>query len=346
MRKTLCLILCALAVAAPALAQAETTLTLTFAGDCTLGANASWYNADSSMIAVVEREGLDYPFANARAIFEGDDLTVVNLEGVLQDSAGGKRGSRKYNFRGPTAYTQMLTGASVEACSLGNNHAEDYGSRGLKSTKAALDAAGVGWFANKDIFFFEKDGVKLALLSYWMTDFNSHRKWLKTELPRLRAEEGVDFIVVCIHDGREHQFKHTKAVTEKARAAIDMGADLVIGHHPHVIQGLEVYNDRLIVYSLGNFVFGGSREFRDNSMQTMLVQIAARFDDAGAFTGVQPTIIPMRVTGDPPRNNYQPALLGGAEAQAVIDRVQEDTPFPLPAYQEGVGAVLDPIPAF
>ena len=348
MRKLLaCLLFLALmgACAAPALAQEGTTVTLTFTGDCTLGANASWYNADTSLISVVEKNGLDYPFANLRSFFENDDLTVINLEGVLQDSASGKKSARKYNFRGPTEYVGMLTGSSIEACSLGNNHIEDFGSRGVKSTEEALTAANVGWFYNKDVFFFEKDGVKLAFLSYWMTDFNSHRKWLKSELPRLRQEEGVDFIVLCLHDGREHQFKHTKAVEEKARCAIDYGADLVIGNHPHVLQGLEEYNNRLIVYSLGNCVFGGSREFRENSMQTMLVRMSVQFGADGALESQQATLVPLRVSGEIPRNNYQPVVLGGAEAQAVIDLVQDDTAFALPAYEEGVGAVLDAIAA-
>lgn len=334
------LALCPLA----ALGQDENIqLKFTFTGDCTLGCNYSWMNAAISFVKVVEEKGYDYPFANVKEIFENDDLTVINLENVLQDSNAGRASGRKWNFRGPTDYVNMITQNSIEACSLGNNHMKDFGSRGVKSTKEALTGANIGWFIDKELFFFEKDGVKVAFLSFWESSFNSHKKWLKTELPRLKNEEDVDFIVLCLHAGTEYRFKHTKATEEKAHLAIDYGADLVVGTHPHVLEGLEVYKDRTILYSLGNFVFGGNRTFREGRIQGMLAQVTLTFDPSGEYQSQQTTLIPCQITGTMPKNNYQPFLLSGEEAQAVIDLVQQDTDFPLPAYQEGVGSVIEPI---
>ena len=326
-------------------AQAQTTtMTFTFTGDCTLGCNYSWFNADISFVKTIEREGYDYPFKNVKDIFAQDDLTVINLENVLQDTNASRKSGRKYNFRGPTDYVNMIVQNSIEACSLGNNHINDFNSRGVTSTKEALTGADIGWFIDKDIFYYEKDGVKVAFLSFWESSFNSHKKWLKTELPRLKAEEGVDFTVICLHAGTEYRFKHAKTAEEKQHYAVDCGADLVIGTHPHVLEGLEVYNDRLCFYSLGNFVFGGNRTFREGRIQSMLVQVTLTFED-GVYQSQQATLIPVQITGTMPKNNYQPFLLGGEEAQAVIDLIQDDTPFPLPAYVEGVGCVLEPVEA-
>lgn len=133
MKKVIALLLLCLA---PALALGE-TITMTFVGVCTLGCDVDWLEDERAFPNVIAREGMDYPFANVRHLFEADDLTVVNLEGVLADTNEGIMGGRKYNFRGPTAYTQMLTGASVELAVLGNNHAFDFGKSGHESTKAA-----------------------------------------------------------------------------------------------------------------------------------------------------------------------------------------------------------------
>lgn len=342
MKKTVLWLSC-LMLLCPAWALGETEMTFTFTGDCALGCNYSWVNAPISFVKVIEANDYAYPFVNVKEIFENDDLTVINLENVLQDSDAGRASGRKYNFRGPTDYVNMITQNSIEACSLGNNHIKDFGSRGLTSTKDTLTGGGVGWFIDKDVFVFEKDGVKVALLSYWESSFNSHKKWLKTELPRLKSEEGVDFIVICLHAGDEYRFKHSKSVTEKARLAIDYGADLVVGTHPHVLQGMEVYKDRTIFYSLGNFVFGGNRKYQEGRIQGMLAQVKLTFADDGAYQSQQATLIPCQITGTFPQNNYQPFLLSGGEAQAVIDLIQADTDFPLPAYEEGIGSVLPPV---
>ncbi len=318
---------------------------LSFAGDTTLGGHEGWmdYSIGTFKVMAQQQED-DYFLRYAREIFEKDDFTLVNLEGVLADSAKGLNKNTKWNFRGETAYTGILTAGSVEGVTLGNNHTMDFGKTGLESTKAALDAAGIGWCLDQDALIFEKDGIKIAFLSFSESAFDRQRKWLEAEIPRLRKEEGCQAVVVAYHGGRQYWPKHRESQTEDMRFAVDCGADLVIGHHPHVLQGMEVYKDRLIVYSLGNFCYGGNRKPRGIEYPTMVLGCGMRFDENG-FAGVQATIHPFLISGTTPRNNYQPIPAAGADARTVMDMLQEDTRFTMNPYVEGMGAVQDAVMA-
>ena len=149
MRKITCLLL--LLCLLPSFALADKTITLTFTGDITLGGEDYLRTAEDSFFAVYEREGAGYFLKNFADFFAEDDLTVVNLEGVLTDNNAlyprdkGK-GDDGYWFRGPAAYAKVLSAASVEVASLANNHAFDYGAQGFRDTIAAVEAEGLGWF--------------------------------------------------------------------------------------------------------------------------------------------------------------------------------------------------------
>ena len=149
MRKITCLLL--LFCLLPSFALADKTITLTFTGDITLGGEDYLRTAEDSFFAVYDREGAGYFLKNFADFFAEDDLTVVNLEGVLTDNNAlyprdkGK-GDDGYWFRGPAAYAKVLSAASVEVASLANNHAFDYGAQGFRDTIAAVEAEGIGWF--------------------------------------------------------------------------------------------------------------------------------------------------------------------------------------------------------
>ena len=123
-------------------ASAETTLHITFAGDCTLGSEEAMRNQASSFVSTITREGYDCPFANMQELFQNDDLTVVNLEGVLSDSNKQENKKKTFRFRGPTDYVNILTRSGIEAVNLANNHTQDFGKQGFTSTQQTLDAAG------------------------------------------------------------------------------------------------------------------------------------------------------------------------------------------------------------
>ena len=320
-------------------AQADPlTITFTFAGDCVVGAGARVYGKLGSYIDFIKTRGPEYPFAKVRDLFAGDDVTMVNLEGVLQDSADGKRSGPLYHFRGPTAYTQILTLAGIEAVNLGNNHSMDYGLRGLQSTRDALNAAGIGYCIDEDVYYYHKQGVTVAVLGFRGSGFTPRNAVAERLIPELK-QSGVQFIIVHLHSGTEYSNRHSSATQAIARRLIDIGADFIVGHHPHVLQGVEVYKNRTILYSLGNFSFGGIRGVRNAAIQTMAVRLTVVFDER--YQSQQITLYPARSAGYTQKEWYQPVLVGGKEADAIINLVQKDTAFPLQPYREGFGAVQD-----
>lgn len=325
-------------------ALADVTINISFAGDVTLGSEERKRDQESSFVSAVKAKGYDYFFANVKDFFATDDLTIVNLEGVLSTSAKGENTKKTYRFRGAPEYTEILLRGNVEVASIANNHTMDYGERGYKDTLAALQAAGLGAFGNKTIYFYEKDGVKLAFIALNSTAFYPNRKWARAEIPRLKNEENVDAVIFVIHAGTEYSKKHTSLQQDYAHTAIDMGADLVVMHHPHVVQGLEIYKNRTIVYSIGNFCFGGNKDVR--ALQTMVLQAKLTFADDGEYMGQQLALYPAHISGTADHNNYQPLFVSGDEAKEVFRLVQIDTKFDLPAYDEAAGCVtLDYLPA-
>lgn len=328
-------------------ASAEKTLTLTFTGDVTLGSEEVKRNKEWSFDSVAAEKGYDYFFANVRDFFAEDDLTVINFEGVLSDSAKQENTKKTYRFRGPVDFAKILPPANIDACTVANNHSHDFGDQGYESTLAALEGAGLGVFGGTKSWIWEKDGIRIAFFGFNSTQFNSSRKWVGEEIARLKAEEGVNAVIFVCHAGTEYGRVRNNIQQTYAEWAIDKGADLVIMHHPHVVQGIDIYQNRTICYSLGNFCFGGNKEVREGALYCLIARVHLTFDDSGVYTGQQIDLYPGNISGTDPVNNYQPLLVRtAAEAQLVFDRVQRDTHFDLPAFSEETGCVsLPALPA-
>lgn len=326
-----------LAAALPACAQ-TVTMTFSFAGDVTLGCDEDWWQDEKAFPNVAVSMGYDYPFSLVQHLFAADDLTIVNLEGVLKDDAAGRAPGRKYNFRGLTEYTGFLTHGSIELVTLGNNHAGDFGQEGLASTKAALDGAGVGWMRDDDAFIYEKDGIRVAFLGYLQDAFYKRMDDLPRIIGQLKQQEGCAAVVVNLHIGVEYAPEHHSTQQVSAREAIAAGSDLVIMHHPHVVQGVAVFDNRYAVYSLGNFCFGGSRFIRAAQAPSLVAVAQLTFED-GVYMGQQLTLHPMHCTGIL-GNDYRPCPVTGEAAQQVMRQVAADTDFDLPAFREGAGVAL------
>lgn len=273
-------------------------------------------------------------------LFQNDDLTVVNLEGVLSDSNRNENKDKTYRFRGPTAFVDILTRSGIEAVNLANNHTQDFGKQGYTATQETLTAAGVGYFGSRSVYIFEKDGIKVAFFGLNSTAFNGNKAWAKEEIARLKQEEGVNAVVFTFHAGQEYGKHRNQAQETYAHYMIDAGADLIIGHHPHVVQGMEIYNNRTICYSLGNFSFGGNKEVR--ALETVVVDVALTFDDAGNYLGQQLTLYPANISGTYPENNYQPVLVSGDAAQDVMALIQNDTDYELAPYTDEAGCAQQP----
>ncbi len=315
-------------------ALGEKTLTLTFTGDVTLGSEEHIRPRPTSFESLDAENGHDYFMANFMDLFSADDQTIINLEGVLSDSSRGENTQKQYRFRGPAYLADILVQSSIEAANISNNHAMDYGNQGFESTKEVLEKAGVAYFGYSQNYIMEKDGLRIAFYGIVSPKFQSLWPRCREEIQALKAE-GVNAVVLVFHAGQEYG-RHRNSMQENfARKAIDAGADLVIMHHPHVLQGLEIYKDRSICYSLGNFCFGGNTAVR--ALQTAVVQADLTFDDDGRYLGQLLRIYPAHISGDSSVNNFQPVRVSGAEAEAVMKLIQDDTGFDLVPYDEELG---------
>lgn len=337
MRKTACLAAMLLMLTLQGgCALADTTVRLTFAGDVTLGGEERVREEDDSFDSFAQAYGYDYFFAQVRALFEQDDLTIVNLEGVLSDSSADENMEKTYRFRGPAAFAEILTQGSVEMVNLANNHSLDYGERGLEDTRRALAAAGVSEFGRRSVAIYEKDNARIAFFGLSYSDMRrADRRWAAQEIARLKREEGVSAAVFVFHAGREYSRARTDKQQEYARDAVRAGADLVVMHHPHVVQGMSVMDNRSVLYSLGNFCFGGNRNVR--AMESLVAVAEMTFSDEGVYLGQQITLYPAHISGTKPRSNFQPCLVSGADGRRVMRLVQADTRFTLSPFDEALG---------
>ena len=289
----------------------EKHYTLTFAGDCTFGSISKNWNNGNHFIQTIG-ENYDYPFENVREYFENDDFTIINLEGPLTDSSSGAQ-SKTFAFRGPTAYTQIMTGSSVEAVTLANNHAEDYGKAGYESTTKVLKEAGITYVEkNKTAIYTTESGLKIGL---YAGAFDISTSDVKNDIAALR-NSGAEIVICAFHWGEEGHYRPGEDQQKIAKAAIDAGADIVYGHHPHVLQKIEQYKDGYIFYSLGNFSFGGAALPGD--YDTAMLQMDVVRDEKGKVSLGELTIIPCSISSTSKQNNFQPTPL---EEGKVYDRV-------------------------
>ncbi len=297
--------------------ETERTVTITCAGDCTLGTDASF--GGITLPVEVENVGYDYSYflRNVQEYFATDDLTIVNFEGTLTDR--GSREDKTFAFRGDPEYTRILTEGSVEAVTLANNHSRDYGEVSLEDTRRHLDEAGVVWFENLNTRVIDVNGVKVGLIGLYSLNGSA-----EGNLPiamQSAENEGAEIVVVQAHWGIESDNYPTADQISLAHNAIDLGADLVIGHHPHVLQGVERYKGKMIAYSLGNFCFGGNQNPRDKD--TMIFRQTFKIDGEGNIDCRDYCVIPCSISSTSSRNNYQPTPADGEEAERIKEKIQK-----------------------
>ena len=304
----------------PTPTMAPVSLTVSVVGDCTLGTDEN-FDYDTSLNACYDNYGADYFFSNVKSIFSTDDLTIANFEGTLTDSE--EREDKEYAFKAPAKYAGILTSGSVEAVNTANNHSHDYGDQGYEDTISALDSAGILNFGYDKTLVTEVKGVKVGLVGiYELKDHLERKEQLKQNIAKVKAE-GAQVTIVIFHWGNEKEEVPDSNQTTLAHLAIDEGADLVCGHHPHVLQGIEEYKGKNIVYSLGNFCFGGNQYPSD--MDTMIFQQTFTVDQNGVKADNVTNIIPCSVSSDSDYNNYQPTPAEGDEATRILSKIQERT---------------------
>lgn len=294
------------------------SLTVSVVGDCTLGTDEN-FDYSTSLNAYFENYGKEYFFQNVKSIFEADDLTIANNEGTFTDSYD--REDKTFAFKAPASFAGIYSCSSVEAVNTANNHSHDYGEQSFQDTMDALDAEGIIHFGYDETAVMDIKGVKVGLVGiYELNDHLEREQQLKDNIAKVK-EDGAKLIIVIFHWGNEKETVPDSNQTTLGHLAIDLGADLVCGHHPHVLQGIEEYKGKNIVYSLGNFCFGGNSYPSD--MDSMIFQQTFTITDIGVKEDNVTNIIPCSISSAYGYNNYQPTPAEGDEKTRIMEKIQE-----------------------
>ncbi len=295
----------------------DSIVSILFTGDVTLANHFQSY----------VRHNFSYPFARAPWLKKAD-IAVINLEGPL--TTVNEAIAKPYVFKADPEYARMLKMAGVDLADLANNHIFDYGAQGLLQTIEALQKVGIRYVgagcnkeeAHRPVIFTIK-GLKIGFLAYYgvkaheeshpATDSTAgtalrRLKWIRQDVRALRPR--VDFLVVMFHWGFEKESQPRAFQIRFAHRVISYGADLIVGHHPHVLQGVEKYKQGLVVYSLGNFIFGGNHRAR---YQTAVLQVNIPVNNPRQWTI---RFLPLQV------DHWQPRILTNALADSVLRRIE------------------------
>lgn len=294
----------------------ETTIKISAAGDFTLGTDEN-FDYHDSFVNEASEKGLPYFVEGLDNIFKEDDFTTVNLETTLTNAT--EKAVKKFTFKGDPSYANILELGGIEAVNLANNHIFDYLEQGYEDTISALQKQNIGYFGYDHQYVTTIKGIKIGALGYegW-EDTAEIRNKIEKDITTLRSQ-GVQMILVHYHWGAEKQYVPNDVQQSLARYTIDQGADLILGHHPHVVQGIEEYKGKFIVYSLGNFMFGGNRN--PNDKDTFVFQQTFQLKNGELTSQKEINIIPFSISSVTDRNNYQPTLLTGLEADRVKQKI-------------------------
>jgi len=289
------------------------SVTLTFTGDCIIGTDEAFYYP-MSFPAYYDSYGPDYFLQNMRGFFEEDDLTVINMEGVFTHQT--TREPKEFAFKGPPEYVDILAGSSVEAAHLANNHSADYGHQSYLDTIYVLETAGILSFGYERVQLIELNGVRVGLVGAYslVTEWQASNQ-ISEGIAQLKRE-GAQVIIVVMHWGEEKLYEPLPSQIRLAHQAIDEGADLVVGHHPHVMQGQETYRGKQIIYSLGNFCYGGNTYPFD--MDAILFRQTFTLEEGFVASYDDYRVIPISVSSELGYNDYCPRILEGDEAARVL----------------------------
>lgn len=266
--------------------------TISLVGDCTLAGNRFQSLCGDDM---------GYPFENVREYFENDDATIANLECNFSDAL--LSSGSLFHFKAPTGNADMLVSGGIDFVTTANNHIMDYGQRGLDDTLSALDERGIAYGTDgQSVVFTTESGLKLGIYCGY-GGFMISETQIKEAIDKLKAD-GAEYIICALHWGVEGAYRPNAYQKNLAHAAIDAGADLVYGSHPHVLQPAEEYGGGLILYSLGNFSFGGNSFPRD--YDSVIVQLTLCRNADGGVSLEACDYIPCSMSGTDENNDFRP----------------------------------------
>lgn len=295
-------------------------ITISAAGDVTMGNYIGQGYEVSFRQTYDQGAGDSYFFENVYDIFSGDDLTLVNLEGPLTRAEDFLEG-QEFCISGDPEYVGILTAGSVEAVSMANNHRLDYKEQGTADTVKALEGEGILYAYDNHYCMYETQEIRIGIVSVNEVEQGAAvEKYLQEGIAQLR-QDGADLVFACCHWGVEREYYPEDYQKTLGRKCIDLGYDLVIGHHPHVLQGIEEYQGKFIVYSLGNFCFGANRNPADKD--SMIFQQTFTFLNGERQEERDVRVVPCSVSSVSSRNDYKPTPAEGEEAQRILDKINE-----------------------
>lgn len=308
-----------------------TTVTLSFVGSCTLGMDEN-DGYDGSFGEYYDNYGAGYFFQNVKSIFEGDDLTVASLESTL--TLSDTRQDRDRALRADPSYADILTQGGIDATDVANDHIYDYGNEGYVDTLANLDNAGIGRFGFDNVLttqvsgtslpnaaiqssMVEQDGISIGLVGVWQDSEQDYESMALDSVNELQ-EQKAQIIVVMIHWSSEDPSIPDDGQISLAHSLINAGADLIIGIQPQAMQGIECYQGKYIVYSLGSFLSGDTAP---ESMDTMIFQQTFTVANGEAQSDAPFEIIPCSISTDATANTYCPTPASGDDADRILDEI-------------------------
>ncbi|MCR4615886.1 MAG: CapA family protein [Clostridiales bacterium] len=293
----------------------DDTLTISFVGDCMFASDHGTAESGSFNL-MAQKQPADYFLRNFIPMFSEDDFTIANCECVLSDgdlTAKPTTGGRSFRFKGPARHAEIFSTAKVEFASVVNNHTHDYGQQGSDDTEAALESAGVLPGRRDEVTYATVKGQKLGIFCDELVSYSGVKA--VTEKVREMQREDCDLIILYFHSGLEYKTAPEKWLVRAFHEIIDAGADIIVSSHPHVLQPMEVYNDKPILYSLGNFCFGGNYH---PPVETAVYQAVYKLRD-GEITQRSDVLIPC-ATYAGKQNNFQPYIVTDeAKKQEILD---------------------------
>jgi len=296
------------------------TILLSAGGDATLGGDRRWGGYHAFMREFDDSGGNHSIFLeNVAHIFYESDLSIVNLEGVLSDILYPHM-EKEFIFRGPPHFANILAAGNIDAVTIANNHTQDFFRRGYDDTRAALTYAGIEYFGNEFNRIIEVNGIKVGLFGrrIW-NDSRYNQNMIRNSIQYLR-NNGAQLIIAYYHWGVERENIPEQYQINIGRFTIAQGADLVLGAHPHVIQSIEEYRGRYIVYSLANFSFGGNANPRDQD--SIIFQQTFTFYRGALQPNNDINIIPIFSSSVRNRNDFRPTPAHGEEAERILSRIE------------------------
>jgi len=298
------------------------TLVLSFVGDCSIGEISGIANHPGTYTHTVDEQGFGWPFSLVRDHLEADDFTFANLEVVFTQSR--QHVDKRIPLRADPKYAQVLLHSGIDAVNTANNHCMDFFDRGYRDSLAALDSMDFQHFgtprmradaAHDRLLLTRAKGVTIGAVgvSY------PQEKDAPAIIRRVQAlkSQGAQLVIVSLHWGRELHKQPQLWQQSLAMALIDGGADVLWGHHPHILQPVQVYQGKPIFYSTGNFTFGSMSRVDPD---TGIFQLHYLLGDKGDPLLSSIRVIPCRTQGKP---DYRPyPLREAAEQQALFNKLR------------------------